>query len=265
MATYEYSASARFRTQMHLNATVNFYIITNDFKSYVNSVTLDTVDVALATIKAAYEAIYGGTFTATLGTTETINGESWDNWSFTYTGITTDPTTTLDGDLISFVVKDEDSQYYSVRWSLVTADTTTTCPTCLELTKSACQSTYTFVAGLTATTDYWVVIENNRNRRYVQQITTDGSGDFVIDATAPEFPEGFFIPEQFVYTLKVYTDEDLTTEAEIIYNNTIYNCIALSFIYTTTTTGSIGTGVDLWVNDSLDFVIDDSFNTISVG
>lgn len=153
---------------------------------------------------------------------------------------------------------------YSAAFTTASSTTTTTCPTCLELTKSACQSSYTFVAGLTASTVYYVVIENHRGKRYVQQVTTDGSGDFAIDATAPEFPEGFFIPEQFVYTLKVYTDSDLTIEADITYNNTIYNCIALSFIYSVTTTSGFD-GVDLWVNDTLDFVIDDTFNTISVG
>lgn len=191
----------------------------------------------------------GFDYTITVGSTDTIIDITWN---FTDTGV---------GNPSAIAITSDQSSIYSTS---LTTSTTTTCPTCLELTKAACQSSYTFVAGLTASTDYWVVIDNNRNKRYVQQVTTDGSGDFVIDATAPEFPEGFFIPEQFTYTLKVYTTAELTTEAEITYNNTIYNCITLSFMYSVTTTSSMA-GVDLWVDDSLNFVIDDTFNTISVG
>jgi len=193
------------------------------------------------------------TYALTVGESSTLIEYTFENFS-----------DNGEGAPIMITITADSNAPYSASFN-TSSTTTTTCPTCLSLTKSACQDSYTFVAGLTASTDYWVVIENNRNKRYIQQVTTDGSGDFVIDATAPEFPEGFFIPEQFTYTLKVYTTAELTTEAEITYNNTVYNCITLSFIYTVTTTASIGGGVDLWVDDSLNFVIDDTFNTISVG
>lgn len=140
----------------------------------------------------------------------------------------------------------------------------TVCPTCYEINKSACEDSYTFVAGLTPSTVYYVVIENNRNKRYVQQVTTDGSGDFSIDASAPEFPIGFFIPEQFKYTIKVYSNSTLMNQEDITVGSTIYKCITLGFVNTVTTTASANFGVDFLIDDELNFIIDDLGNTFSV-
>lgn len=140
---------------------------------------------------------------------------------------------------------------------------TTVCPTCYEINKSACEDSYTFVAGLTPSTVYYVVIENNRNKRYVQQVTTDGSGDFSIDATAPEFPVGFFIPEQFKYTIKVYSNSTLMNQEDITIGTTIYNCITLGFVNTVTTTASANFGVDFLIDDELNVIVDDLGNTFS--
>lgn len=141
---------------------------------------------------------------------------------------------------------------------------TTVCPTCYEITKSACEDSYTFIAGLTPSTVYYVVIENNRNKRYVQQVTTDGSGDFLIDASAPEFPIGFFIPEQFKYTIKVYSNSTLMNQEDITVGSTIYKCITLGFVNTVTTTASANFGVDFLIDDQLNFIVDDIGNTFSV-
>ena len=127
----------------------------------------------------------------------------------------------------------------------------------------ACEDSYTFEAGLTPSTVYYVVIENNRNKRYVQQVTTDGSGDFSIDATAPEFPVGFFIPEQFKYTLKVYSNSTLMNQEDITIGTTIYNCITLGFVNTVTTTASANFGVDFLIDDELNVIVDDLGNTFS--
>lgn len=140
---------------------------------------------------------------------------------------------------------------------------TTVCPTCYEINKSACEDSYTFEAGLTPSTVYYVVIENNRNKRYVQQVTTDGSGDFSIDATAPEFPIGFFIPEQFKYTIKVYSNSTLMNQEDITIGTTIYNCITLGFVNTVTTTASANFGVDFLIDDYGSYIVDDLGNTFS--
>lgn len=160
---------------------------------------------------------------------------------------------------------DGSGQYYTYSFfDLVEEAETTVCPTCYEITKSACEDSYTFVAGLTPSTVYYVVIENNRNKRYVQQVTTDGSGDFSIDASAPEFPIGFFIPEQFKYTIKVYSNSTLMNQEDITVGSTIYQCITLGFVNTVTTTASANFGVDFLIDDELNFIIDDLGNTFSV-
>jgi hypothetical protein len=108
------------------------------------------------------------------------------------------------------------------------------------------------------------VIENNRNKRYVQAVTTDGSGDFAIDASATGFPVGFFIPEQLKYTIKVYSDSTLMLEQDITVGSTIYKCITLGFVNTVTTTASANFGVDFLIDDELNFIVDDLGNTFSV-
>ena len=147
---------------------------------------------------------------------------------------------------------------------LVEEATTTVCPTCQEITRTACESSYSFVAGLTPSTVYYAVIENNRGKRYVQVVTTDGSGDFAIDADAPEFPIGFFIPEQYKYTIKVYSDSTLINQQDLTVGSTIYQCITLGFVNTVTTTASADFGVDFLIDDELNYIVDDLGNTFSV-
>jgi len=158
---------------------------------------------------------------------------------------------------------DNNNQYSAAVFKACDVCAEIVCPTCQELTKSACEDEYTFVAGLTPSTVYYVVIENNRNKRYVQQVTTDGSGDFAIDATAPEFPIGFSIPEQFKYTIKVYSDSTLMLQQDITVGSIIYQCITLGFVNTVTTTASANFGVDLLTTNQLDYVVETG-NTFSV-
>ena len=140
--------------------------------------------------------------------TKTVNGG--DNiYSIDY--LIPDTNVTLAGAPTFIGLRADSLEQYSAAFFLACEECPTVdtiiCPTCQEITRTACESSYSFVAGLTPSTVYYAVIENNRNKRYVQVVTTDGSGDFAIDADAPEFPIGFFIPEQYKYTIKVYLDE----------------------------------------------------------
>jgi hypothetical protein len=159
---------------------------------------------------------------------------------------------------------DNNNQYSAAVFKACDACAEIVCPTCQELTKSACEDEYTFVAGLTPSTVYYVVIENNRNKRYVQAVTTDGSGDFAIDASATGFPLGFFIAENLKYTIKVYSDSTLMLQQDITVGSTIYKCITLGFVNTVTTTASANFGVDFLIDDELNFIVDDLGNTFSV-
>lgn len=201
------------------------------------------------------------------------------NWSYTttvvgsnnvyeITYVISDTDISLFGEPTFIGIRDDNNDQYSaavfMACEVCPTVETTTCPTCQEINRSACEDSYTFVAGLTPSTVYYVVIENNRNKRYVQQVTTDGSGDFSIDASAPEFPIGFFIPEQFKYTIKVYSDSMLINQQDLTVGSTIYTCITLGFINTVTTTASANFGVDFLIDDELNFIVDDLGNTFSV-
>jgi len=208
-------------------------------------------------IKLYYEAGFGGTLTFT-------NSTSGGNTIYVLTYVDPDNETIFGTILSLYLNTQAEVLQYGSNWiEEITPTETIVCPTCYEINRSACEDSYTFVAGLTPSTIYYVVIENNRNKRYVQQVTTDGSGDFAIDATAPEFPIGFFIPEQFKYTIKVYATSTLMNQQDITVGSTIYKCITLGFVNTVTTTASIDFGVDFLTTNQLDYVVETG-NTFSV-
>jgi hypothetical protein len=113
----------------------------------------------------------------------------------------------------------------------------TACDTCQEKVFSACQASYTIVAGLTASTEYTVVLTDRNEVRYTQAVTTDGSGDLTIDMT--DIPSGLLTPESGGFLFEVYEDSGLTTKADITANGHIYGCIQLTFEHTTTTTNNL--------------------------
>lgn len=111
-------------------------------------------------------------------------------------------------------------------------ETPTVCLNPYELTLTACQSNYVIPSGLIPSITYYFAIETNRGKRYVQAVSTNGSGDILLWSGAPEFPEGFFTPEMFTYTCKAYTDSALTNQVQFTIDNIIYNTINLKFINT---------------------------------
>ena len=119
----------------------------------------------------------------------------------------------------------------------ITSDAVTACDTCQEKVFSACQASYTIVAGLTASTEYTVVLTDRNEVRYTQAVTTDVSGDLTIDMT--DIPSGLLTPESGGFLFEVYTDSGLTTKADITANGHIYGCIQLTFEHTTTTTNNL--------------------------
>ena len=266
MATYQAVITIPDGTTFLNDSELGVLVLTGlNYQMITNPATANSATELLELLFVYYTAIYffpppTGTWTVTnVGEVYTITWVlpsviDWGN------GGPTNAFTIL-GD-----TQGESGQYYSYSYFdlIDTPAETTVCPTCYEINKSACEDSYTFVAGLTPSTVYYVVIENNRNKQYVQQVTTDGSGDFSIDATAPEFPIGFFIPEQFKYTLKVYSNSTLMNQEDITIGSTIYTCITLGFVNTVTTTASANFGVDFLIDDELNFIVDDLGNTFSV-
>jgi hypothetical protein len=254
MATYTNTITVPTGTDFSNGQILFLYEFTNTEASPSYATIAEIVDY----IKLYYEAGLGGTLTFTSST-------SGGNTIYVLTYVDPD-ITTMKGDILSIILtNDGDSIIRSSNWiEEITPTETIVCPTCQEITKSACSDEYTFVAGLTPSTVYYVVIETNRNKRYVQAVTTDGSGDFAIDASATGFPIGFFIPEQLKYTIKVYSDSTLMLQQDITVGSTIYKCITLGFVNTVTTTASIDFGVDFLIDDELNFIVDDLGNTFSV-
>jgi hypothetical protein len=125
------------------------------------------------------------------------------------------------------VIQTEDN-YYPASFS----NPLTICEGAYELTLTACQGNYVIPSGLTPISNYYFVIETNRGKRYRQAVSTNVDGDVQLWANAPEFPEGFFTPEMYTYTCKVYTDSSLTNQVNFTIDNIVYSSINLNFIYT---------------------------------
>lgn len=163
------------------------------------------------------DSFYGGTSTYTLSG----NG--------TYLSATTVTWTIVDPTFIpSFVYVVTENFYYPMTF----VNTSAVCEGAYELTLTACEDNYTIPAGLTPSSLYYFSIETNRGKRYVQHVSTNGSGDVQLWSAAPEFPVGFFTPEMFTYTCKAYTDSNLTSQVQFTIDNVVYNTINLNFIYT---------------------------------
>jgi hypothetical protein len=131
-------------------------------------------------------------------------------------------------DIPLLIVINTEDNYYAASFS----NPLTTCEGAYEVTLTACEGNYVIPAGLTPISNYYFSIETNRNKRYVQAVSTNGDGDVQLWANAPEFPTGFFTPEMMTMTGKVYSDSDLTNQVNFTIDNIVYNSININFIYT---------------------------------
>lgn len=111
----------------------------------------------------------------------------------------------------------------------------TQCAECYKTLLPACQDAYAFTAGLTPDTDYVVVVTDLFGKQYTQSITSDGVGDFVIDATATGWPSGLFTPESSPVQIEVKVSADDQDSVAITVNNVEYPCITANYTYRTDT------------------------------
>ena len=150
----------------------------------------------------------------------------------------------------------------STGWNAIpssSCDTVTACPDCLEKNFAACAASYTITTGLTAATEYMVVLTDVNEIRYTQLITTDGSGNLTIDTT--DFPAGAFTPEFGGFTMEVYSDSELTTPVDITVGSLTYGCVKLRFQHTVTTTSYIPPVFSFLVTDQLDYIVTETGDT----
>ena len=66
------------------------------------------------------------------------------------------------------------------------------CPKCYDFTVESCLDEIVFELGLDATTNYTIKFADIFDNIYSQDVTTDADGDFTIDTTTADFPEGLF-------------------------------------------------------------------------
>jgi hypothetical protein len=92
----------------------------------------------------------------------------------------------------------------------------------------ACYSIASFVAGLTADTDYTIFVTDRHGNLYRQDITTDGAGNFDLDLTL--FDEGMFTADSGCYTLQASLNDLVPIPEIMIVGYQEYTCIKISFL-----------------------------------
>jgi regulatory protein YycH of two-component signal transduction system YycFG len=244
MATKQYTGSIEFTAGSGYNAYA--WIIT-DVGGYQSASTFDVgTEQGIIDAISDLETAVAYSLGATVTTAGSIITASFD--------FTIDTATQQTPYSISFF-NNADGSGYSLQ--LIATDAqVTACPDCLEKTLSACEASYTITAGLTADTDYTVVLTDRNEIRYTQLVTSDGDGDLTIDTT--DFPTGAFTPEFGGFTMVVYSDVELTTPVEITSRAHTYGCVQLFFQYTVTTTSYLNSFL---VTDQLDFFVTDAGDT----
>ena len=161
----------------------------------------------------------------------------FDNYAFTFTGLTTDPDTdAVNGyGIVMFAVQADDSTFYSASWLSTTdcesnglcppsvnPEDATDCLSCYQQTISTCPDTIV-IEGLDTDTDYvFTVTDNVSGKKYTYAVTSDGFGDGTIDTTA--FPAGLFTPYNSPMTLTITENGSPVT---LTYGYVNYSCIEL--------------------------------------
>lgn len=137
----------------------------------------------------------------------------------------------------------------------------TICTECVQSNQEACGETYFIEAGLTSGDTYYAAITDRNNDVYTQAIMADANGNLTIDATAPEFPVGFWLAESGNKSITVYEDEEMTIVSELTVGANVYTCMILTLQYMYTTTSGLIPDFAFYVSDTLDFYVDNSSNT----
>jgi hypothetical protein len=188
-------------------------------ESYTLTANASLTDWCDQIVDDALNGTWGYTMTYTISGPTTLNTGTDSIITFDIVNPTDDP--------IMMVINTEDN-YYPGAFNNIPV----VCDGAYELTLTACQNSYIIPTGLTPFSNYFISIETNRHKRYRQAVSTNIDGNVYLWSAAPEFPEGFFTPEMFTYTCKVYTDSDLTNQVNFTIDNVVYNTINLNFIYT---------------------------------
>lgn len=207
MATY----NASFTINVTDVGNIPSYVYYTDQVNGGGNLTQSTLDDVMTELVAALPATF----------TYSISGDG--DWL----GNTTVTLTYTGTEVPIFVLLQTEDFSYPVGFTAITE-----CVGAYELTLTACENNYIIPSGLIPSSTYYFSIETNRNKRYVQAVSTNVDGDIQLWANAPEFPVGFYTPEMFTYTCKAYSDSNLTNQVQFTIDNIVYNTINLKFIHT---------------------------------
>lgn len=101
------------------------------------------------------------------------------------------------------------------------------CQSCYAVSFETCTANTSISAGLDINTVYYLWVEDKFSNFYLQQVTTNGAGNFQIDFSA--FPDGLFTEYAGYFTLTVSTSSAFSTDETLTFNGTDYNCILFDF------------------------------------
>lgn len=105
------------------------------------------------------------------------------------------------------------------------------CQSCFEANVAECPDSISVIGQLNAATNYSVVITDKFGERFIQTVTTDSGGSFIIDVS--QIPPGTFNRHAGNFTIEVFealTDcepQSLTFCCDGVDKD--YKCIVMSF------------------------------------
>lgn len=237
------------------------WVIYGQFGPISGSSVYLTIDATLDAIVAEATNVWGGNLSY-VRTTDATNAY----YTFTWSDIIDDPSTNVLGSptLFVFVLYGaiEVTQHSGALCGEAPppADLTI-CTECRQSNQQACGETYFIEAGLTSGDTYYAAITDRNNDVYIQAIIADANGDLTIDATAPEFPVGFWLAESGNKSITVYEDQEMTIVSDLTVGANVYTCMILTLQYMYTTTSGLIPDFAFYVSDTLDFYVDNSSNT----
>jgi len=211
----------------YVNPGFGGFFTVESLNTMINNTCNDLGGVAYSIEEATITDLGDGTYRYYIRTSDMPNGfgleqNSW-NGNFPI--------------IFNIFLLDSQAPFFIFQYVSNNPEDLTICDECRNITLQACAESYKIVAGLTPATNYFVTIQDRNNDLYIQEITSDGNGDVIIDATSPEFPAGFWLTQSGNKLIKIYSDEALTQIEDITVDTTVYSCVLLNlqYYYTTTT------------------------------
>ena len=237
--------------------------IVSQFGQTDANIFTDIFIVSINQMVAQAISVWGGNLSY-VRTTDATNAY----YTFTWSDIIDDPSTNPIGSPTAFItIRYYDDGSFSYHTGAVCAEVPpppadlTICTECRQSNQQACGETYFIEAGLTSGDTYYAAITDRNNDVYIQAIIADANGDLTIDATAPEFPVGFWLAESGNKSITVYEDEEMTIVSDLTVGANVYTCMILTLQYMYTTTSGLIPDFAFYVSDTLDFYVDNSSNT----